>query len=59
VIAEPKGWLEGSMINDVYNEGGHSIPNTTNILLDDKGKIIAWDVNGPELEWYLRKYLGD
>jgi peroxiredoxin len=58
VIAEPRGCGEGSLINDVYGEGGHSIPNTTNILIDDKGIILAWDVYGPELQYYLEKYLG-
>ena len=57
VLAEPKGWATGSLINDVYCEGGHSIPNTTNILLDDKGKILAWDVEGVLLQYYLEKYL--
>jgi peroxiredoxin len=28
-----------------------------NVLLDHEGKIIAWDVHGVELEWYLDKYL--
>ena len=58
VISEPKGWGEGSLINDVYGEGGHSIPNTTNVLLDSKGNILAWDVSGLELQYYLEKYLG-
>lgn len=58
VIAEPKGWKEGSLINDAYGEGGHRIPNTTNVLLDGTGKIIAWDISGIELQYYLEKYLG-
>jgi len=59
VIAEPKGWGEGSVINDVYGEGGHFIPNTTNVLLDNKGNILAWDVYGAELQYYLGKNLGE
>ena len=59
VIAEPKGWQKGSLINDVYNEGSHSIPNTTNVLVDNGGRIVAWDVEGVELQYYLEKYLGN
>jgi peroxiredoxin len=58
-VSDLKGNLKGGIVNDVYHEGGHSIPNTTNVLLDDKGRIIAWDVDGVELQWYLWKYLGD
>ena len=58
-VSDLKGNLKGSIVNDVYNEGGHSIPNTTNVLVDSSGKIIAWDVAGLELQWYLWKYLGD
>jgi len=58
-VSDLKGNLEGGIVQDVYHEGGHSIPNTTNILLDAGGKIIAWDANGLELQWYLWKYLGD
>jgi hypothetical protein len=57
VLAEPKGWLEGSLIYEKYGEGGHSIPNTTNVLVDNSGTIVAWDVYGPELQYYLEKYL--
>lgn len=58
VIAEPRGWGEGSLINVVYGEGGHFIPNTTSVLIDDKGTILAWDVYGIVLRYYLEKYLG-
>lgn len=57
VIAEPKGWKSGSLLYDVYGEGGHSIPNTTNVLLDKRGRILAWDAHGAELQYYLNKYL--
>lgn len=32
---------------------------TTNILVDNQGKIVAWDINGPELQWYLWKTIGE
>ena len=57
VLAEPKGWGDGSLIQDLYGEGGHLSPNTTNVLLDDKGTIIAWDPAGVVLQYYLEKYL--
>lgn len=57
VIAEPNGWADGSLVNDIYGEGGHSIPNTTNVLLNSKGEILAWDVDGLELLYYLEKYI--
>jgi glutathione peroxidase-family protein len=40
---------------DFYNN--YLIHNTTNILVDQQGKIIAWDVSGPELQYYLWKNL--
>ena len=58
-VSDLKGNLKGGIVHDLYHEGGHSIPNTTNVLLDDKGTIIAWDVEGMELQWYLWKYLGE
>jgi peroxiredoxin len=58
-VSDLKGNLKGGIVNDVYHEGGHSFPNTTNVLVDGNGKIIAWDVYGVELQWYLWKYLGD
>jgi peroxiredoxin len=56
-VSDLKGNMQGGIVNDVYNEGGHAIPNTTNVLVDSGGKIIAWDVDGVELQWYLWKYL--
>jgi len=58
-VSDLKGHMKGGIVQDVYHEGGHYIPNTTNILLDSEGKIIAWDVNGPELFWYLKKIFGE
>jgi len=58
-VSDLKGWGKGSIVNDVYREGGHRIPNTTNVLLDHDGKIIAWDPQGVELQWYLWKNLGE
>jgi peroxiredoxin len=62
-VSDLQGWdnhgTRKSIIEDVFLEGGHGTPNTTNVLLDNTGKIIDWDVNGVELQWYLEKYLGD
>lgn len=58
-VSDLKGNMKGGIVQDLYHEGGHRIPNTTNILLDAQGRIIAWDVSGPELQWYLWKLLGD
>ena len=51
--------LKGKMIVDTtYHElGAVDHQNTTNVLLDDHGKIIAWDTTGILLQWYLWKYL--
>ncbi len=40
-----------------YGRSGTSAPNTTNVILDHNGKILAWDVAGPEIQWYLWHYL--
>jgi len=53
-VSDLKG--EEGMVGKVYHEiGDRRIHNTTNVLLDDRGKIIAWDVDGIELQWYLWK----
>lgn len=47
------------MAAKVYNEyirPHQTIANTTNVLIDDQGKIVAWDLYGPELKWLLWKY---
>ena len=52
--------LKGKMVDSVYHElGNPEIHNTTNVLLDSQGKIIAWDVYSVDLQWYLWKYLGE
>ena len=33
--------------------------NTTNVLLDNQGKIVAWYVSGAELQYYLWKAFGE
>lgn len=53
---------ENGVVGSVYKEyGAHGTPqqNTTNVLIDQNGKIVAWDVNGAELQWYLRKTFGE
>jgi peroxiredoxin len=56
-VSDSKG-IDG-MVDKVYHEFGDSqTHNTTNVLIDSQGKIIAWDVRGAELQWYLWKYLG-
>lgn len=52
---------KGQIVDTVYHEYGKNpdrLRNVTNVLLDDQGKIIAWDVEGVQLHWYLWKYLG-
>ncbi|HWK04514.1 MAG TPA: DUF4369 domain-containing protein [Puia sp.] len=55
--------LKGSdgVVQNVYHEysgdSGENI-NTVNVLVDSEGKIIAWDIDGIKLQWYLIKYLG-
>jgi peroxiredoxin len=55
--------LDDFMGNDgivakTYKEyGDENTHNTTNVLIDANGKIIAWDPTDIELQWYLWKYL--
>ncbi len=35
------------------------VHNTTNVVIDGQGKILAWDVRGAELQYYLWKTLGE
>jgi peroxiredoxin len=59
-VSDLKG--EQGTVGAVYHEyGEHGTPqqNTTNVLIGADGKIIAWDVSGPELQWYLWKELGN
>jgi len=49
-----------AIVDTVYHELGRvDHQNTTNVLLDAQGRIVAWDPMGVELQWYLEKYLGD
>jgi peroxiredoxin len=57
-VSDLKG--KDGMVENVYHEFGNSrIHNTTNVLIDLHGKILAWDVEGAELQWYLWKYCGE
>jgi peroxiredoxin len=50
--------MNGKMTEQVYYEyGGDGYQRSVNVLLDETGKIIAWDVSGGELLWYIQKYL--
>jgi len=58
-VSDSKG--EEGMTAKVYREylaPGQKIANTTNVLIDAQGKILAWDVYGTELQWYLWKFCG-
>ncbi|RKR79993.1 peroxiredoxin [Mucilaginibacter gracilis] len=48
---------EGIVGKQYFEYRNPKAPNTTNVLVDATGKIVAWDVYGLELEWYLWKYL--
>lgn len=57
-VSDLKG-AEG-VAETVYHEGRkHFGWSTVNVLVDGEGKIVAWDVDGIELQWYLWKYLED
>jgi hypothetical protein len=49
------------IVENVYHEYGklinQPIRNTTNVLIDSEGKIVAWDPTGGLLRYYLEKYL--
>jgi len=50
----------GKLIDSVYHELGEpGNQSTTNVLIDEKGEIIAWGVEGIELQWYLLKQFGE
>ena|GEM_PF-5771743 len=51
---------KSGIVETVYHEYGNDrIHNTTNVLINKKGDIVAWDPTGAELQWYLWKYLGE
>lgn len=62
-VSELKG-REG-IVENVYHEfstdeaNHYIIHNTTNVLIDSEGKIIAWDPTGIELTYYLWKVFGE
>ena len=56
-VSDLKG--KDGIVGRVYHEAGGKTPNTTNVLIDNKGKIVAWDVNGVELQWYLWRTFGE
>ncbi len=45
-----------SIVDKIYREGGTN--NTTNVLLDAQGKIVAWEMKGAELQYHLWKAFG-
>ncbi len=48
------------VVDPVYHELGEvDHQNTTNVLLDPNGKIVAWDPSGIELQYYILKTLGE
>lgn len=55
-VSDLKG--KNGVVGTVYHEIGNDdkIHNTTNVLIDDQGKIIAWDASGVVLQWYLWKF---
>jgi len=57
-VSDLKG--DKGIVQQVYREFPNpGQANTANILLDSEGRIIAWDANGLELQWYLSNLLGD
>ena len=52
-LSDLKGW--GSIAAEVYEIEG--IPD--NLLIDPKGKIVAHDLRGEELQQALAKYIGE
>jgi peroxiredoxin len=55
-VSDLKG--KSGIVENTYKEyGDHHVPNTTNVLIDQNGKIVAWDVFGSTLlQGYLYKY---
>ncbi len=52
-VSDLKG--KNGVVHTIYKEFGVDarIPNTTNVVIDPDGKIVAWDISGPELEYLL------
>ena len=48
------------VVGKLYKEyGTPGLENTTNVLIDATGKIIAWDAYGVEVQYYLWKAFGE
>ncbi|OQP56072.1 hypothetical protein A4H97_21070 [Niastella yeongjuensis] len=57
-VSDLKG--ANGIVEKVYHEYGFAaMPNTTVVLLDDNGKIIAWDLSRIELCYYLDRTVGN
>lgn len=57
-VSDLKGNQTGSIIKDRYLEGGHRVPNTTNVLLNSKGEIVAWlDADHAQYTMELQYYI--
>jgi peroxiredoxin len=55
-VTDLKG--ENGVVQNVYHEyGRRGKPNTTNVIVDKNGKIVAWDVSGAELQYYIKNIL--
>ncbi|SEW04706.1 Peroxiredoxin [Chitinophaga sp. YR573] len=53
-VSDLKG--ANGIVAKIYHEYGDSkMPNTTNVIIDENGKILAWDISGWELQWFLWK----
>jgi peroxiredoxin len=48
---------KGKITREKYFEYDTGGANLVNVLVDNEGKILAWNVKGPVLQWYLLKYL--
>ena len=57
-VSDLKG--KDGVAETVYHEGRPRFGwHPVNVLIDTNSKIIAWDVDGIELQWYLWKYIED
>jgi peroxiredoxin len=54
-VSDLKG--ANGVVGKIYKEyGSPGMENTTNVLIDHEGKIIAWDAYGAELQYYLWEF---
>jgi peroxiredoxin len=61
-VSDLKG--RNGVVENIYHEytypyGKPNVPNTTNVVVDANGKIIAWGATGVELEYYLSARLNE